>query len=103
MSAQGNALGSESIGAPCKGAGITLRLCRAEEVPRTRSRGVAPGWHAPRRWRVNLAEFSIGETRHGPVYERGSSLIPARLEQAQRVYIHKDCSVRNFLLFGECE
>src|SRR5882762_9359285 len=62
---------SESIGAPCKGAGI-LRPCRADEVPRTRSRGVAPGWHAPRRWRVNVAEFSLGETCDGPNYEIGS-------------------------------
>src|SRR6266403_619519 len=72
MSAQGNALGSESIGAPCKGAGITLRPCRAEEVPRTRSRGVAPGWNAPRPWRVNAAEFSIGENCYGPIYEIGA-------------------------------
>jgi hypothetical protein len=72
MVAQGNALGSESIGAPCKGAGI-LRPCRAEEVSRTRSRGVAPGWHAPRPWRVNVAEFSIGENCYGPIYEMGSN------------------------------
>src|SRR5882762_10378196 len=59
---------SESIGAPCKGAGI-LRPCRAEEVSRTRSRGVAPGWHAPRRWRVIVAEFSSGETCYEAIYE----------------------------------
>src|SRR5882762_4029129 len=63
---------SESIGAPCKGAGI-LRPCRAEELSRARSRGVAPGWHAPRRWRVNLAEFSIDENCYGPIYQTGSS------------------------------
>src|SRR6266446_6089831 len=102
MVAQGNALGFGINWSPCKGAGI-LRPGRAEQVPRTRSRGVARGWHAPRRWRVNVAEFAIGESRHGPVYERGSRLIPARLEQAQRVYIHKDGSLRNFLLFSECE
>src|SRR3979490_2268128 len=49
-----------------------LRPCRAEEASRTRSRGVAPGWHAPRPWRVNAAEFSIGETCYGPNYEKGS-------------------------------
>ena len=40
---------------------------------RTRPRGVAPGWHAPRPWRVNVAEFSIGENCYGPIYEIGSS------------------------------
>ena len=40
---------------------------------RTRPRGVAPGWHAPRRWRVNVAEFSIGENCYGPIHETGSS------------------------------
>src|SRR5467141_3460110 len=73
---------SESIGAPCKGAGITLRPCRAEEVPRTRPRGVAPGWHAPRRWRVNAAEFSIGENCYGPIYEIGAI-------HASRITIHE--------------
>ena len=57
---------SESIGAPCKGGGI-LRPCRAEEALRTRSRGDAPGWNAPRPWRVNVAEFSIGENCYGPI------------------------------------
>src|SRR4030088_2776823 len=54
---------SESTGAPSKGAGL-LRPCRAEEVSRTRSRGVAPGWHAPGRWRVIVAKLSIGENCH---------------------------------------
>src|SRR6267378_1095007 len=102
MVAQGNALGFGINWSPCKGAGI-LRPGRAEQVPRTRSRVVAPGWHAPRPWGVNVAEFAIGESRHGPVDERGSSLVPARLEQAQRVHIHKDGCLRNFLLSGECE
>src|SRR6267143_36197 len=35
--------------------------------------GVARGWHAPRPWCVNLAEFSIGETCYGPIYEVGLS------------------------------
>src|SRR5467141_3642111 len=69
---------SDSIGASCRGAGI-VRPCRAEEVPRTRSRGVAPGWHAPRPWRVNLAEFSIGENCYGPIYETGSSTLSSQL------------------------
>src|SRR6266850_8042550 len=78
MVAQGNALGFGINWSPCKGEGI-LRPFRAEEVPRTRSRGDAPGWHAPRRWRVNVAEFSIGETCYGPIYETGSSTLSSQL------------------------
>ena len=37
------------------------------------SRDVAPGCHAPRRWRVNLTEFSIGENGYGLIYELGSN------------------------------
>ena len=59
---------SESIGAPCKGAGILLPR-RAEEVPRTRSRGVAPGWHAPRRWRNIVAAFSSGGNPYEAICE----------------------------------
>src|SRR5467141_358295 len=69
---------SDSIGAPCKGAGI-LRPCRAEEALRTRSRADALGWNAPRPWRVNLAEFSIGENCYGPIYETGSSTLSSQL------------------------
>src|SRR6267378_7831148 len=47
----------------------SLRPFRAEEIPRIRSRGVAPGWHAPRRWRVIVAEFSSGETCYEAIYE----------------------------------
>src|SRR6266481_8666136 len=46
---------------------------------RTRSRGVAPGWNAPRPWRVNLAEFSIGENCYGPICETGSSTLSSQL------------------------
>src|SRR3979490_1337037 len=68
---------SESIGAPCKGGTWT----------RTRPRGVAPGWHAPRRWRVIVAKLSIGENCHQAIYEVASvhiavknvgSLLPRR-------------------------
>src|SRR5467141_4141753 len=69
---------SDSIGAPCKGAGI-LRPCRGEEALRTRSRADAPGWNAPRPWRVNLAEFSIGENYYGPIYGTGSSTLSSQL------------------------
>ena len=64
MLAQGNALGF----------GIN-RLRRALKGRRMTfghdTRGVAPGWHAPRRWRVNATEFSIGETCYGLIYEIG--------------------------------
>ena len=38
---------------------------------RTRPRGVAPGWHAPRPWRVIVAEFSCGENCYEAMYEIG--------------------------------
>jgi len=41
---------SESIGPPLQGGTCT----------RTRSRGAAPGWHAPRRWRV-MANLNGGQ------------------------------------------
>jgi hypothetical protein len=59
---------SESIGAPYKGAGI-FRPGRAEEAPRTCSRGVASGWDAPRRWRVIVADLSSGENCYEAIYE----------------------------------
>src|SRR4029077_16309029 len=37
------------------------------------SRGVAPGWNAPRRWRVIVAEFSNGENWYVAIYEIASS------------------------------
>jgi len=36
---------------------------------RTRPRGVAPGWHAPRRWRVVVAAFSREEKFYEAIYE----------------------------------
>ena len=72
MVAQGNALGFGIDRCALQGRRNPHRPCRAEDVSRTRSRGVAPGWHAPRPWRVNAAEFSIGETCCGPIYEIGS-------------------------------
>jgi len=50
---------SGSIGAPLQGGTCT----------RTRSRGVAPGCHAPRRWRVIVAELSSGENCYEAIYE----------------------------------
>src|SRR6267143_4313963 len=67
---------SESIGPPCKGGGF-LRPCRAEEVPRTHPWGVAPGWHAPRRWRVIVAEFLSGETCCEAIYEIAARIVIA--------------------------
>src|SRR5229473_3756921 len=58
---------------PERAQGSPLRPFRAEEVPQTRSRGVAPGWHAPRPWRVNVAEFSNRENCHEEIPELGSS------------------------------
>jgi soluble lytic murein transglycosylase-like protein len=73
MVAQGNALGFGIDRCALQGRRNPLRPFRAEQVPRTRSRGVAPGWHAPRRWRLNVAEFSIGENCYGPIYETGAT------------------------------
>src|SRR6267378_3651013 len=36
---------------------------------RPRPRGVAPGWHPPRRWRVIVAAFSTGENCYKAIYE----------------------------------
>jgi len=102
MLAQGNALGFGIDRCALQGRRNPPPLQGGQGISDTFP-GVVPGWHAPGPWRVNVAEFAIGESRHGPVYERGSSLVPARLEQAQRVHIHKDGSLRNFLLFSECE
>src|ERR1700730_11448826 len=33
----------------------------------------------------------------------GTKKTPTRLEQAQRIHIHEDGSLRNFFLFTECE
>src|ERR1700704_2156073 len=52
----------------------SLRPFRVEEIPRTRSRGVAPGWHAPRRWRVIVAEFSSGGNFYEAIYGIASSI-----------------------------
>jgi hypothetical protein len=61
MLAQGNALGF----------GIN-RLRRALKGRRMTfghdTRGVAPGWHSPRRWRDNVAVFSSGENCHKVIY-----------------------------------
>jgi hypothetical protein len=55
---------------------------QGETSARTRPRGVAPDWHAPRRWRVILAEFSSAENRYEPINEIASSgtdfSLPAR-------------------------
>src|SRR5882672_9572695 len=40
---------------------------------RTRPRGVAPGWHAPRRWRVIVAAFSNGENFYEGIYVMAST------------------------------
>src|ERR1700716_1391465 len=72
MVAQGNALGF-GIDRCALQARRIFRPYMGEEVPRTRSRGVAPGWHAPRPWHVNAAEFSIGEACYGLIYELGSN------------------------------
>src|SRR5712664_389666 len=40
---------------------------------RTRPRGVAPGWHAPRRWRVIVAAFSSGENCYEAICKIASS------------------------------
>src|SRR6267142_5325096 len=72
MVAQGNALGFGIDRCALQGRRNPLRPFRAEEVPRTRPRGVAPGWNAPRPWRVNAGEFSIGENCYGPIYEIGA-------------------------------
>jgi len=37
-------------------------------------RGVAPGWHAPRRWRVIVAEFSSGGNFYEAIYGIASSI-----------------------------
>ena len=37
-------------------------------------RGVAPGWHASRRWRFIVAEFSNGENRYEAIYEIASTI-----------------------------
>src|SRR6266850_1184364 len=71
MVAQGNALGFGIDRCALKGRRNPPPL-RGGTCTRERSRGVAPGWHAPRPWRVNVAEFSIGETCYGPIYEIGS-------------------------------
>src|SRR3979490_1975810 len=41
--------------------------------PRARPRGVAPGWHAPRRWRVIVAELSSVENWYEAVDEIASA------------------------------
>jgi hypothetical protein len=53
---------SESIGAPCMGAGI-LRPYRAGH-----GLGAVP-WHAPRSWRVIVAAFSNGKNFCEAIYE----------------------------------
>jgi fatty-acid desaturase len=37
------------------------------------TRGVAPGWHSPRRWRENAALFSNGENWHEAIHKTSSS------------------------------
>jgi hypothetical protein len=69
MLAQGNALGFGIDRRALKGRRNPLRPFRAEDVLGIRPRGVAPGWHAPRRWRVNRAEFSIGENCYKAICE----------------------------------
>jgi len=51
---------SELIGAPCKGEGpsaLAGRIMYSDTSP-----GRAPGLHAPRRWRVIVAELSVEKT-----------------------------------------
>jgi hypothetical protein len=78
MLAQGNALGFGINRCALQGRRNPVRPCRAEEVSRTRSRGVAPGWHAPRRWRVIGADLSSGETNYEAIYEVASCHIVVR-------------------------
>src|SRR6266550_7152275 len=70
MVAQGNALGF--------GIGRCALQGRRNPPPLQGGRGtwiysryVAPGCHAPRRCRVNVADFPIRETCYGPIYEIG--------------------------------
>jgi len=72
MVAQGNALGFGIDRCALQGRRNPPPL-QGGKCTRTHARGVAPGWHAPRPWRVNVAEFSIGENCHGPIYEMGSN------------------------------
>src|SRR6266404_3045011 len=78
MLAQGNALGFGFARCALKERRNPPPL-QGGTCTRTRSRGAAPGWHAPRTWRVNVAEFSIGETCYGPIYETGSSTLSSQL------------------------
>ena len=68
MLAQGNALGFGIDRCALKGRRNPPPF-QGGTCTRTRPRGVAPGWHAPRRWRVIVAELSSGENCYEAIYE----------------------------------
>src|SRR5512141_1648227 len=71
MPAQGNALGFGIHRPLCalKGRRNPSALSGRTMIPGNDTRGVAPGWHPPRRWRDNVAVFSSGENCHKAIYE----------------------------------
>src|SRR5229473_1104377 len=69
--AQGNALGFGIDRCALQGRRIPPPL-QGGTSARTGPRGVAPGWHAPRRWRVLVAEFSSGEDWYEAIYKIAS-------------------------------
>jgi hypothetical protein len=75
--------GSELVGGALNGQRIPPPF-QGGTYTRTRPRGVAPGMHATRRWRVIAAEFSNGES----YYDELDKLLIARppiVEQCRRL------------------
>src|SRR5882762_8575824 len=77
MLAQGNALGFGINWCALQGRRNPPPL-QGRKCTRTHARGVAPGWHALRRWRVIGADLASGETNYEATYEVASCHIVVR-------------------------